>query len=89
MKTKVSQTSINCYKKNPNQTTKILLYLKEGNKITGMDALNLFGCWRLGARIWDIKQMGFKIKSELITTNTNKVVAEYELIKGYTQGKLF
>lgn len=74
---------------NPNQTTKILLYLKEGNKITGMDALNLFGCWRLGARIWDIKKMGFKIKSELITTNTNKVVAEYELIKGYVQGNLF
>ncbi|KKK75090.1 hypothetical protein LCGC14_2877260, partial [marine sediment metagenome] len=31
----------------------------------------------------------FKIKRELITTNTNKVVAEYSLIKGYTQGKLF
>ena len=75
--------------KNPTQTTKILLYLKEGNKITGMDALNLFGCWRLGARIWDIKEMGFNVKMKLITTSTGKVVGEYSLGNTYKQTNLF
>ena len=75
--------------KTPTQTTQILLYLKEGNKITGMDALNLFGCWRLGARIWDIKEMGFNVKMKLITTSTGKVVGEYSMGKNYTQTNLF
>ncbi len=79
----------NSLKKNPTQKTKILWHLKAGKTITPLQALAYFNCFRLGARIWDIKQMGFKIKRELITTNSGKVVAEYSLIKGYTQGKLF
>lgn len=39
------------------QAKRILEYLKEGNGITPMDALDLFGCFRLGARIADIKIM--------------------------------
>lgn len=76
-------------KENPTQTTKILLYLKEGNKLTGMDALNLFNCWRLGARIFQIREMGFNVIMKLITTNTGKVIGEYSLGKNYTQTKLF
>jgi len=79
----------NTYKENPSQTTQILWHLKAGYSLTPIDALNMFGCFRLGARIWDIKKMGFNVKSKLITTNTNKVVAEYSLGKNYIQGKLF
>ena len=78
----------NKMQENPNQTTRILLYMKAGNSITPIQALEMVGSLRLGARIWDIKQMGFKIKRELITTNTNKVVAEYSLGKNYTQTQL-
>ena len=78
----------NKMQENPNQTTKILLYLKEGNKITGMDALNLFGCWRLGARIHNIRAMGFNVKTDLITTSTKKVIAEYSMGKNYRQTQL-
>jgi len=87
-KNQTSDTSINRYKENPSQTTQILWYLKEGKTLTPIDALNMFGCFRLGARIFDIKKMGFNISSKLITTSTNKVVSEYKLINGYTQGKL-
>lgn len=75
-------------KTNPNQTTKILLHLKAGKKITGMDALNLFGCWRLGARIFDIKEMGFNVNMKLITTSTGKVIGQYSMGKEFVQTRL-
>lgn len=78
----------NTYKETPTQTDRILWHLKAGHKLTPIDALNKFGCFRLGARIWDIKEMGFKIRTKLVKTNTNKNIAEYELIKGYHQTKL-
>ena len=37
------------------QINKILEYLKQGYSLTPIQALHLFGCFRLGARIWDIK----------------------------------
>ena len=79
----------NTMQKTPTQTTKILLYLKEGNKITGMGALKLFNCWRLSGRILEIRKMGFKIKTDYITTPSNKVIAEYKLMKGCYQTNLF
>ena len=75
--------------KNPTQTTRVLWHLKAGHKLTALDALNLFGCWRLGARIWDIKEMGFNVKMKLITTSTGKVVGEYSLGNTYKQTNLF
>ena len=39
------------------QTAKILCYMLEGNAITPMEALDKFGCFRLGARIKDIERM--------------------------------
>ncbi|KKM79871.1 hypothetical protein LCGC14_1345610 [marine sediment metagenome] len=89
MKTQTAQTSINCYKENPSQKTRILLYLKEGKTLTPLQALDLFGCFRLGARIWDIKKMDIKIETKFIKTNSGAVVAEYSLGKNYVQGKLF
>lgn len=33
----------------------ILEHLKSGESITPLDALRMFGCFRLGARIWDLR----------------------------------
>lgn len=41
------------------QTRAILAYMKAGNGITPMDALNLCGCFRLSARIAEIKKLGY------------------------------
>lgn len=38
------------------QNTQILKALKKGARITPMDALKRFGCFRLGARIADLKK---------------------------------
>ena len=73
---------------NPSQTTQILLFLKDGNFITPLMALEMFGCFRLSGRIYDIKKMGFTINSKLIKTSTGKNIAQYSLIKTYGQTSL-
>jgi len=65
--------------KTSSQTEKILYWLKLGHSITPIDALKMFGCFRLGARIHDLKQKGYDIKSELIERD-GKHFAEYSII---------
>jgi len=57
----------------------ILNHLENGNKITALEALNLFGCFRLGARIYDLKKLGHEIESDMIKIPSGKMVAEYSL----------
>ena len=65
-------------KTSQSQNARIAKYLREGNSITPLDALNLFGCLRLGARIADIKERyGLDIISDRVTTPTGKWVASY------------
>lgn len=55
----------------------ILAHLQAGNTITPLEALDLFGCFRLGARIWDLKRDGHPIVSEQIQLENGKRVARY------------
>lgn len=61
------------------QAKRILEYLKAGNGITPIDALDLFGCFRLGARIADLKKMGYDIVTERVKVEGGKYVARYHL----------
>jgi len=63
------------------QTEQILKELKKGRKLTQLDALAEFGCFRLGARILEIKQMGYKVISEMVSSDNGKHFARYELMK--------
>ena len=67
-------------KQSQSQTAQILAYLKEGNKLTPIEALKLCGCFRLSARIANLRDKGYNIKSELVTLENGKRVAEYEMI---------
>jgi hypothetical protein len=54
------------------QNDQILKYLEAGNTITPIDALQLFGCFRLSARIFELRQKGYKIgKVILRRSDTN------------------
>lgn len=64
---------------NMSQTRQILEYMEAGNAITPIEALSLFGCFRLGARIFDLRERGFNIKSEPLHEN-GKHFARYRLI---------
>ncbi|HEY7867371.1 MAG TPA: helix-turn-helix domain-containing protein [Psychromonas sp.] len=61
-----------------NQNTQILEHLKNGKKITPIEALNMFGCFRLAAVVFDLKQKGYDIQTTMIK-NANKTFAEYSL----------
>jgi hypothetical protein len=61
------------------QTKTIHQALKRGEKLTTLAALRKYGTLRLGARIWDLKQAGVRIKSKLIEVGDGKRVAQYEL----------
>ena len=61
------------------QEKAILDWLQKGNCITPMQALQMFGCFRLGARIWDLVRQGYHIKTKMITTTGGKRVAQYRM----------
>lgn len=46
--------------------------------ITPIEALNLYGCFRLSAIIYKIKKMGYKIHTELVVKD-RKNFAKYSL----------
>ena len=48
-------------KKTQSQCEKILVHLQAGKSINPIQALNLYGCFRLGARIYDLKKLGLKL----------------------------
>ena len=41
----------------------ILSALKKGQKLTPLDALRRFGCFRLGARIHELRSKGYAIET--------------------------
>lgn len=63
------------------QCAQILEWLKAGNSITPAEAYVKFQCLRLGARIFNLKERGHKIKTELITLPNGKRVGKYTLIE--------
>ena len=62
------------------QNTDILMHLKSGKTLTSLQALSLFNCMRLAARIENIRSMGHVIHTEIITNdNTNSRFAKYSM----------
>ena len=61
---------------NRTQNDMILVALKNGERITPLSALEQFGCFRLSARIWDLRNV-HPIKTRHVSTPQGKVVAEY------------
>ena len=51
--------------------------LQKHRKINGLDALKLYGCFRLPARILELKEEKHNIDANLITLKNGKKIAEY------------
>jgi hypothetical protein len=60
------------------QNNKILSWLQSGQTLTPIDALKMFGCFRLSGRIHFLKSKGYDIKSNIVEMNDKKF-AEYSL----------
>lgn len=62
------------------QNSLILAYLQDGNSLTPMQALQRFSCWRLAARIAELRAKDYNIHTKLIEKETaqgKKVFAQY------------
>lgn len=60
------------------QNEQILKHLQDGHKITPMEALRLYGCFRLSARILELRKSGWQIDTANITEG-KKTFAEYSM----------
>ena len=64
------------------QNKQIFNWLKDQNRVNQLMAYEQFGCTRLAARIYDLKQMGHTIgKYTVVTPHNKKRYAEYYLQK--------
>jgi hypothetical protein len=57
------------------QSAQILTALREGAELTPLDALHRFGCFRLGARIWDLRHAGHSITDRWVDVGGARVKA--------------
>ena len=60
------------------QNEEIRTHLESGLTITLIMALNMFGCFRLAARILDLREAGLDVKMKMVTGG-DKRYAEYSL----------
>ena len=65
------------------QRMQILSYLQEGNTITPLEALDMFGCFRLSGRIHELRALEYPIKTKMVympgRDGIMKQVAQYRL----------
>lgn len=60
------------------QSARILSHLKSGKSITPIEALTMFDCFRLGARIADLRKEGYDIKTTILNKGVKRF-ASYSL----------
>ena len=61
------------------QSKRILSHLKSGKRLTAIEALDQFGCFRLAARIADLRAEGHSISTDRVPTAGGSVIAEYRM----------
>lgn len=59
------------------QVRQIKAHLDRGLTITPMEALQHYGCFRLAARIKDLRDDGFPVKTVIVESDTGKRFAKY------------
>lgn len=61
------------------QCGRILHHLQTIGPLTPLDALDLYGCFRLAGRIADLRGRGYRIDSPLVTLPSGKRVSSYRM----------
>jgi len=69
------------------QNAMILAYLRDGNKITPLEAERMFGCMRLGARIADLSdRLGYNLPRKRVQV-TNRFGKEVWVMQYWVEDK--
>ena len=61
------------------QREMILDHLKQGGQVTPLEAIDKFGCLRLGARIFELRRNGWPIEKTIVRGKGHKCWAKYYL----------
>jgi len=69
------------------QNKRIRKYLEAGRSLTPIDALYQFGCFRLGARIYDLRKQGLQIMVKTIEVTSPLVYSGKKKVASYTLAK--
>jgi hypothetical protein len=67
---------------NDSQNALIKGWLLNGYSLTQLEALTQFGCFRLAARISDLRDKGLNVVTDMVTLDNGKRVARYILKSG-------
>lgn len=62
------------------QRQAVLAWLETGRPLTPMQALYEFGCFRLGARVEELRRQGWNVITEMVEVGRRKRVASYRLV---------
>ena len=63
--------------KNPTQANAILNHLMDGKDLTALDALQQYGCFRLAARVHELRKAGHDIEEEIVTRNGKRYASYF------------
>jgi len=63
--------------KTESQTALIKGWLLNGHSLTTLEALTMFGCFRLAARIENLRSAGLPILTEMVDVNEKRVAKYY------------
>ena len=67
----------------PTQKNQVRRYLLDGNSVTPLEALRMFGAFRLSAIIFELREEGLPVVTEKIQVAPKKRVAKYYLPQEY------
>lgn len=62
------------------QAQQITKHLQKGKSINPLEAFEKYGCFRLAARISDLRNDGMNIKTTIVKLKNNKHIATYSVI---------
>ena len=75
--------------KETSQSAKILWHLQNIGPVTALQAIDLFNCMRLAARVEDLRKEGHPIVTDMKRLKNGKKIAVYSIPKIQKQGELF
>ena len=72
------------------QTERVIKHLKEYGSITPLEAIRAYGITRLGARIWDLRDLGYDIETQTETSKNrfgDKTPYAKYVLKGWVKNE--
>ena len=70
------------------QNAQILSHLKSGKQITPIEALREYGCFRLAARVFELREIGWPIECERRSMESGKMIGVYSLNPSWRETNL-